>query len=219
MKSDIMKTILKDYKGILILTSILTLLPVLAGLLLWDILPDVLVTHWGINGEPDGYMSKSAVVFGLPLVMLALQWFCILRVSLEKKNRNNPQIIKVTMWIVPIVSVLAGAVTYAFACGVALNVRFIITAAAGLLLAAVGFVLPRCQQNRTMGIRLPWTLASEENWNKPHRLAGAVWVTGGLLMTATSPLANFWILIGILLVMIMIPLLYSFWYSKQENKI
>ncbi len=38
-------------------------------------------------------------------------------------------------------------------------------------------------------------------------------------MTAASPLANIWVMIGILLVMIMIPLLYSFWYSKQENKI
>ena len=100
-----------------------------------------------------------------------------------------------------------------------LNVGFIVSAVVGIILAAVGLFLPKFKQNSTAGIRLPWTLNSEENWEKTHRLAGGVWIAGGLLITLTSPLSNVWILMVILLVMILIPLLYSFWYSKQENKI
>ena len=214
--ADTMKNLLREHKRTLILSSIITLLPLFAGLCLWNILPDVLVAHWNIHGEPDGYMSKAALIFGLPLFMLAMHWFCVLMVSLEKKNRDNSQLIKVMLWVVPIISVICGAVIYAFACGILLNVGFIITAAAGLLLAAVGFYLPRCKQNRTMGIRLPWTLASEENWEKTHRMAGAVWVAGGLLITVTSPLANMFVMLGILLVMILIPAVYSFRYAKTE---
>ena len=212
-----MKTILKENKGSLILTSASTLLPLLAGLLLWDTLPDVLVTHWGMDNEPNGYMSKAAVVFGLPLFMLAIQWFCILVTSLDKKNAVNQRVMKLMWWIIPIVSVLCGVVTYAYALEIPLNVGFAVTAVVGLILAAVGFVLPRCQQNSTVGVRLPWTLASEENWNKTHRLAGGIWVAGGLLITVTSPLANMWVMLGILLVMVLIPCVYSFWYAKQED--
>ena len=212
-----MKSLLKEHKRTLILSSIITLLPLFAGLCLWNILPDVLVAHWNIHGEPDGYMSKAALIFGLPLFMLAMHWFCVLMVSLEKKNRDNSQLIKVMLWVVPIISVICGAVIYAFACGILLNIGFIITAATGLLLAAVGFYLPRCKQNRTMGIRLPWTLASEENWEKTHRMAGAVWVAGGLLITVTSPLANLLVMLGIILLMVLIPTLYSFQYAKQEK--
>ena len=100
-----------------------------------------------------------------------------------------------------------------------LNVGFIVSAVVGIIRAAVGLFLPKFKQNSTAGIRLPWTLNSEENWEKTHRLAGGVWIAGGLLITLTSPLSNVWILMVILLVMILIPLLYSFWYSKQENKI
>ena len=211
-----MKEILLKNKPTLILTSAVTLLPLFAGLLLWNVLPDVLVTHWGIDNQPNGYMSKAAVVFGIPLFMLAAHWICILATCLDKKNAANERILKLVWWMVPVMSVLCGAVTYAYSCGVMLNVGFIITAAAGLLFAAVGWFLPRCQQNRTAGIRLPWTLASEENWKKTHQVAGAVWVAGGLLITVTSPLANFWVLMGILLVMVLIPGIYSYWYSKKE---
>lgn len=212
-----MKNILKELKGTLIITSVLTLLPLFAGLCLWNTLPDVLVTHWGIDNQPNGYMSKAAVVFGLPLFMLAMQYLCTFLVFLEKKNRENLKNIRLVLWTVPIISILCGAVTYAYACGVMLNVGFIITAAVGLILAGFGWYLPKCQQNRTVGIRLPWTLKSEENWEKTHRLAGPLWVACGLLITAASPLANFWILIVILLVMVLIPVLYSFWYSRQEQ--
>ena len=214
-----MKTILKDHKGILILTSILTLLPVLAGLLLWDILPDVLVTHWGINGEPDGYMSKSAVVFGLPLVMLALQWFGILATLLDKRNTKNRKMLTIVWWIVPVVSILCGAVTYGYALNIPVNTGSLVLAVLGILFAVIGWFLPRCQQNRTMGIRLPWTLASEENWNKTHRLAGAVWVAGGVLVTLTSPLANLWLSAAVFLLMILIPAVYSYRYAKTKENI
>ena len=47
-------------------------------------------------------------------------------------------------------------------------------------------------------------------------MAGAIWVAGGLLITVTSPLANMFVMLGILLVMILIPAVYSFRYAKTE---
>ena len=67
-------TMIKKYKKTLIFTSLILLIPVLVGLLLWDRLPDPMPSHWNIDGEVDGWTSKPFAVFGLPALMLALQW-------------------------------------------------------------------------------------------------------------------------------------------------
>ena len=63
---------------VLIITSIVLLLPVLAGVILWNQLPEQMPTHWNAAGEIDGWSSKPFFVFGLPLIMLGFQWLCVL---------------------------------------------------------------------------------------------------------------------------------------------
>ena len=81
----------------------------------------------------------------------------------------------------------------------------------GLLFIAIGNYLPKTKQSYTMGIKLPWTLASEENWNRTHRLAGFLWVLCGLFFIVTSftgwSLAAFLIPI---IVMVLVPAVYSY---------
>ena len=43
----------------------------------------------------------------------------------------------------------------------------------GALLIIIGNYLPKCRQNYTIGIKIPWTLADEDNWNRTHRPAVA----------------------------------------------
>ena len=64
---------IKRNKGTLILTSIITLLPILAGIILWNQLPEQIPTHWNAAGEIDGYSSKAFAVFVIPIIMLAAQ--------------------------------------------------------------------------------------------------------------------------------------------------
>ncbi len=82
----------------------------------------------------------------------------------------------------------------------------------GLLFLILGNYLPKIRQNRTMGIKLPWTLQSEENWTRTHRLSGFLWVLCGLVMIPLS-LLRLWSgwLFGVLLaVMVLIPAVYSY---------
>ena len=58
---------LKKNKGLMILTSVIILLPMVAGILLWEQLPERMATHWGVNGEADGWSSRPVAVFGMPL--------------------------------------------------------------------------------------------------------------------------------------------------------
>ena len=50
---------MKKYKGLIIVSSIVILLPMLLGLILWNRLPDTMVTHWGAEGAVDGAMGKA----------------------------------------------------------------------------------------------------------------------------------------------------------------
>ena len=78
----------------------------------------------------------------------------------------------------------------------------------------IGNYLPKARQNYTIGIKIPWTLANEENWNRTHRLAGYLWMICGILMILIS-LTRFvpaeW-----LLIMVLVPCIYSFWLHAEK---
>ena len=63
----------KKYKATIIITSLITLLPILLGLIIWNKLPDQIATHWGADGQADGYSGKAFAVFGMPCILSL--WF------------------------------------------------------------------------------------------------------------------------------------------------
>lgn len=201
---------IKKFKGALIVTSLTMLLPILVGLLLWDKLPEQVPSHWGINGEVDGWCSKTQAVFLMPCVMLAMHWLCVLVSYLDpKKVDYNKKSFLLVLWICPVINLLLNTLVYATALGYAINVEIILPLFMGVLFLLIGNYLPKCKQSYTLGIKLPWTLHNEENWNKTHRFSGKVWVTGAIVILATAFLGSFWILLGVLIVMVALPTIYS----------
>jgi len=88
----------------------------------------------------------------------------------------------------------------------------------GVLFIVIGNWLPKCQQTYTMGIKLPWTLASEANWNATHRFGGKVWVIGGIVTMLTAFFGSFWLLMVILAAMVILPTVYSYLYYRNHEK-
>lgn len=82
------KTMIKQHKKTLILTSVITLLPIFIGLLLWRQLPASVATHFGVDNQPDGYCSKVFAVFGLPVMMLFFHFICIVATNIDPKRKN-----------------------------------------------------------------------------------------------------------------------------------
>jgi len=196
---------------VLIITSVVILLPILAGLLLWNQLPEQIPSHWNANGEVDGWSSKAFSVFGMPLIMLAFQWICTLGTGADPKKANHPQkIVHLVLWIIPILSTVLHIIVYMVALGQNVRVEVVMPVLVGLVLTIVGNYLPKCKQNYTIGIKIPWTLDSEENWNKTHRFAGWLWTICGLLLILTGFFGGFWIFFAVVLVMVLVPLLYSY---------
>ena len=209
----------KKYKGIIIITTIICLLPMVAGLILWNQLPEQIVTHWGANGEPDGWSSKAVAVFGLPLLMAAIQLGCSFAGKFDKAFEDQPkQMMQLMLWICPVLSLVLHSLTYAMALGYdMLNVGMLMSLLFGTLFVVIGNYLPKCRQNKSLGIRIPWTLANEGNWNATHRLGGWTIMLAGVVLLATAFLGYFLIFVIVTLVAILIPIVYSYVYYRKHK--
>ncbi len=212
---------LKKNKGKIILSTIVTLVPMLAGLIIWNMLPDTLPIHWGPTGEIDGWTSKGFAVLGMPAIMVGLNFLCIIATGLDHKNKNqNRKVFDIVFWIAPVMALLLGAIVYLTALGVNVSAPNIMIAVLGILFVFIGNYIPKSKQNYTIGIKIIWTLESEANWLATHRFAGKVWLIGGIVLVLSAfvpAVALLWIAISVLVLMIAIPFVYSYLYFRRHE--
>jgi len=205
----------KNWKTLLI-TSLILLVPMLAGILLWNQLPAQIPSHWNAAGEIDRWSSKAFAVFCIPLILLAAQWLCVIGTGADPKKANHSgKILQLVLWIIPILSIVLHVLTYMAALGNEVRMEVVMPVFIGLVLTIIGNYLPKCKQNYTIGIKIPWTLHSEENWNKTHRFAGWLWTFCGLVIMLTGFFGGFWIFFAIVLVMVLAPFLYSYHLHRK----
>ena len=132
----------------LIITSIVCLLPIICGLMFYNELPESIAIHWGINNNPNGYFSKPAFVFGLPIMMLALQVFCCIVSDLSDKSPEaNKKAVTVYKWIIPIITVVLYIVTMAVSLGNDLDIRKIVMILLGILFIISGNYMPKVRSD------------------------------------------------------------------------
>ena len=130
----------KAYKKELLLTSLVCLLPLLAGAILYPRLPETMATHWGFDGTANGWSSRAATVFGLPLFILALHLICFYAESRDTKRKNvNPVLRTVMLWFCPAMSLLGGALTLGTGLGYEMHISTVVPVVTVVLLVlAVG---------------------------------------------------------------------------------
>ncbi|MBR1566956.1 MAG: DUF1648 domain-containing protein [Oscillospiraceae bacterium] len=204
-------------KKTLIITSLICLLPILVGALVYRRLPETVATHFDINGEPNGWSSRAFAVFGLPGILLAVNLLLPFLLRADPKHKNmSGALVNITLWTIPVLSLLCSGLTLGFALGYDTRIDKVLPVFIGLLFILIGNYLPKTKQSYTMGIKLPWTLASEENWNRTHRLAGFLWVLGGVFFMVMSFIG--WSPIAFLIplaVMVFVPAVYSYLLYRQ----
>ena len=209
---------IKKHMKTIIITSIITLIPMIVGIILWDKLPAEVPTHFGFNNEPDGYSSKAFAVFGLPLLMLAMQIVCTLATKIDPKmNGINDKVFTLVLYIIPAVSLLICAMIYPVALGKEMRIGLFAMLFMGLLFTVTGNYLPKCKPSYTVGIKLPWTLDDSENWTKTHALAGKLWFAAGLIIITTAFFENPLIFFAVVLVMVLVPTVYSYLLFKNKK--
>ena len=212
---------LKKNKWALLVSSLVTLLPVAVGLLLWEKLPERIPIHWNAAGEVDSWTGKAGAVFAMPLFLLAMHWLCVAITGLDPKNKGkNAKAQNLVLGIVPALSVMLNGMVYAAALGREVKIQLLMPCFVGVLFLIIGNYLPKCSRNSTIGIKLPWTLHSDENWNATHRLAGKVWTVGSLAVICCAflpPEISVWGMLAVLVAMVIIPTVYSYRFYKTHE--
>ena len=122
-------------------------------------------------------------------------------------------------WIIPFVSCLSMISIFGESLGYFMMSGLLGQIFMGIIMIVIGNYLPKTRRNYTIGIRLPWTLENDENWSKTHRLAGKVWVLGGLLLflNAFVQLYVYWVFFLTFFLVVLIPSIYSYQLSKSES--
>ena len=213
---------IKENKKKLILTSVVILVPIIIGLILWNKLPDKIPTHWNAAGEVDGWSSKAFAIFGLPGFLFVVHWVCLLASSADPKKQNiEGKILHIVLWVCPVISVLGAVLMYGTALGMQFAVEKIIPSLVGITFIIIGNYLPKCKQSYTMGIKLPWTLNDEDNWNRTHRLGGKLWVVCGLVLIVSMVLPSSFMIAAFLVIItvaVLVPTVYSYLLYREKQK-
>lgn len=205
----------------IIISSLLTLSPILIGLLLWNRLPDRIPTHFGFSGEADQYSSKAFSVFFMPVFLLFIHWLMIWGTMMDPKHEKvSDRIYIMIIYSVPIISVFTNLMIYLKALYQNFDITRAIMCLVSLIFIVIGNYLPKTRQNYTIGIKLPWTLEDPQNWDKVHRLGGYLFVGAGVAMFISVFLPGHSMIYVMLIVTILaavIPVIYSYRLYKEKK--
>ncbi len=207
----------KTHKYTILLTLFLTLLPIMAGLLLWDQLPEQIATHFH-GSQPDGWSSRAFAVWGIPAICAGCHLLCIIAPALDPKRENiTPKVITVILWMMPLISWFASGSILSYAMGKPIPVQTSAGLLVGFIFLILGNYLPKAKQNYTVGIKVPWALNNEANWNATHRFAGFLYVISGLFIIVAGLLNWQVVLIVAAVVAAIAPCVYSYLYYKRHE--
>lgn len=187
------------------------------------LLPDMVPTHFGFDGKPNDYSHKESLIYiilgmnvGINLLMFIIPFID------PKKNLSQGDNIYVKIRV--LVQLLMAAISCFIIYSAVENsadtkIMFVML---GLFFSAMGYLLRDVKPNYFVGIRTPWTLQSEDNWQKTHKACGSIWLIGGILIALIAlvipeALQGYFMLCSII-PLVLIPVGYSYWLYTRENK-
>ena len=197
----------------------------LAGLLLWNRLPDQMGSHWNINDQVDGYMPRFWGVFLLPLLTLGLMVLFLFVPSIDPLKANIVQFREAfNLFIV----LMVGFMLYIYGLTLAWNLGFTnfrlsgaMLPAIGLLFLFLGFLMRQAKRNFFIGIRTPWTLSSDTVWNETHRVGAVLFMVSGALAFLGGFFGGhtaFWMMFAPIIGSTLFLLVYSYMLYQRETK-
>ena len=186
---------------------------------LYPSLPEQIPTHWNADGEVDGYMKKSVGVIIMPA--MAVFTFVIMKLIpvISPKGFRTDKfsdvmgVLQVTL--VGFMSVIAILIILE-ARGLNVRINEMVIAGTGLLFVIIGKYLGKVRKNFFIGIRTPWTLASDEVWNQTHRIGGRLFMLSGVVIWigAFSGVPLIWT-VGVAVGLVLIPIVYSYFLYRR----
>jgi uncharacterized membrane protein len=194
------------------------IVPVAYLLIMWNKIPDRVPMHFNLHGQADGYGPKylnAILTMGIYILMLILP-----RID---PRRKNYAIFEDTYFKLRFILVLEfgliGLLITINSIYHNIKIGMVVPLFAFMMLTVFGNYMGNIRQNYFIGIKVPWTLNNEENWNKTHRMAGRLWVVGGLAGIVCILVFNSfeYVLLGVITIIIIVPIFYSYLLHVKMN--
>lgn len=214
----------------LILSILLIVLTVAGTLYVYasatTLLPNPVPVHWDARGRPNGFVPRDHVLpwllimpgmmAALFLLFLALPWLSPRQFAIEPFRATYDYIVFLVM---ALCAYLQACMLLGSLKNPPVNMTTVLFAGLFLFFALLGNVLGKVRRNFYVGVRTPWTLASETVWNQTHRVAAWLFVAGGLLgFIAVMLGVPFWWCFAVLVVVALAPVLYSLLLYKRLER-
>lgn len=194
----------------LIVTSIVCLLPMLLGMALWEALPETIAIHFDINNNPDNFASKGFAVFGIPCLMVMLQWFCCFVNDINAyKHGERKKFERVTKWIIPVMTIVLQTVTLGYALGIDFDIRRVAAILVGLVLIVIGNYMPKFDYIKNYDV-------DAQKARRINRFIGFENVILGLLFIVSVFLPP-WATIGCIVLLVPCTVI-AVWYGIKVGK-
>lgn len=196
--------------------------------MIWNRLPQVIPTHFGLEGTPDAFGSKNELLV-IPLIFSILGilvYYLLLNIhKIDPKKKYNSTtasvLSKLAVAVVLLMTIIPLLIFFWTLKGKVEGLS-ILFCSISLLFTYMGNLFHSIKPNYFVGFRLPWTLENEENWRKTHQLASKFWFFGGIFLALVSILFEemvlFIIFMSTLMIMILVPVFYSYNIYRRSQK-
>lgn len=197
-----------------IISTIVCVLPLIFGLLVYKKLPQEIPTKWYSDGTVGQYMPKEFTVFGMPLFFILMNALVHFAMNTDPKRQNIGSMMRTLgKWIIPVLSVVTVPMALLWGMGYQIPISRILPILLGILFVVIGNYFPKTRRSYTTGIKTPWTLNSDENWRRTHHVAAFLWIAAGIAMIAMAFLPQNivqLVIVGMIIVLIVVPYAYSY---------
>jgi uncharacterized membrane protein len=203
---------------------ILILAAVIASFYFYTHFPERVPTHWNFAGQVDSWGNKIEGAFAIPGMLVAMYFLFLFLPMLDPKKERYEQFIKIyNIFRSMILLVLVAIYFVASFNGLGYNVpvQYLVPIIIGVLFLVLGNYMGKLKRNWFIGVRTPWTISSEEVWNKTNRFGGYLFMVSGLIMMAIPflpSLIGIWLFGGMMIVLVFGTFIYSYvMYAKEKS--
>jgi len=171
-------------KNSLIVIGLLIIVSAAIGFYFYPFFPAEVASHWGMDGEVNGYMPKFWAVTLMPLLMLGMTGLFIWLPKIDPLKENISAFRKeYNLLITAIIAFLfyINLLTLFWNAEYHFDMAAWIAPALGILWFFIGTVLPKTKRNWFMGIRTPWSLSSDRVWKETHEFGGKLFKLSGMI--------------------------------------
>jgi len=200
---------------------ILTLISIFISIYFYSLLPDTMASHWNAQGVVDGYSSKlfNVVFFPVLGIFLFLLFFFIPKIDPKYKNiKTFEKTYQLFISSFLVFVILLQLEVYLWNTGTKIPMEIFMPILMGYLYIVMALLIKNAKQNYTIGIRTPWTLYSENVWNRTHALGFKLFLISGILSLLSIFFSkySFIVVIASILVSTLILFVYSYLEYRKE---